>query len=178
MVLNGGERPLVRSFWPLPGGDGHFCESLTEFISATDGEPSWDEYSTRVRQRLPQVTSPKAARQYAGVVRQLGFLESNGVGVKATPRGRRYLRSRDQKIVRDALFENIDGMWELVDLLRAEPRRIGLLLEDMQELGFEWRTHSQIRYRLQWLREAGVVSKQGVARPVYSVTGRLPKRPK
>jgi hypothetical protein len=146
--------------------------SLTVFVElATDGLAT-DRYTIAVVRAFPGVTSHKAARSYTKVVIDLGLIDRVDGRVVATPLGRRYLKSQSRAIVRKALSERIAGIDELVEELERKPDRIGLLLPRLQTRGFPWRTASQIRYRLRWLEEVGVVTKTGKARPIYSLARR------
>jgi len=138
--------------------------------------PDRDTFEARLRKRFPRVTSPSTARGYTLVASSLGFLECGNGWVGATSTGAKFVDTGDGELVRDALFERIAGVWELCELLREEPRRIGLLLPAMQELGFGWQTDKQLRYRLRWLEEVGLVAGEGEARVVYSMTAPMPRR--
>ncbi len=127
-------------------------------------------------QKKYSLQSSKSARQYVAVAVDLGFLEVHEGQLQATASGKRLAETGDRTLVRSALFKRIDGMWTLCELLHEQPRRIGLLLEPMQEAGFNWQTDRQIRYRLRWLEEAGVVESRGKARTQYSLTNGIPRR--
>ena len=166
----------AASIWPLPGGTGHLLESLGTFIDLAADRPLVDDYVYAVIDEFPGVTSAKAARSYMRVVIDLGFAETSRGRISITPDGRRFRRSGSPKIVRDALRKRIAGIDELIDELKTEPDRIGLLLPRMQGRGFAWTTTSQVRYRLRWLEEVGMVTQEGRARPIYSIVS--PKRAK
>lgn len=169
--------PLARSLWPLPGGRGSYVSTLETITDKAATAGHVDDLVAFLLERFPQVTSTKTARSYLHVPADLGFINFEfGGAISQTAQGRRLVRTGDPLLVRDALFTRIAGVWELVDLLRAQPRRIGLLVQPMRDAGFEWKTDRQIRYRLRWLEEAGVVSPAGKAYVVYSVTGKLPRR--
>ena len=161
-------RRKVQSLWPLPGGTGNFLESLSIFINLAADHPKVDDYISAVIDKFPGVSSAKAARSYMRVVIDLGFMKTAEGGVGVTPDGRRFSNSRNSKVVRDASLDRIAGVDELMDELKNAPDRIGLILSRMQARGFAWTTPSQVRYRLRWLEEVGMVTQEGRARPIYS----------
>jgi hypothetical protein len=61
----------------------------------------------------------------------------------------------------------VDGVSEVIQLLRRQPMRIGRLHERMQADGYRWSTLGQVRYRLRWLEEVGAVTRFGTVRPEY-----------
>lgn len=164
----------AQSIWPLPGGTGHLLESLHTFVGLAASRPTTDDYIDSVIDEFPGVTSAKAARSYMRVAIDLGFIETSGGRIVLSPDGVRFRRSHSTRLVRDALLDRIAGVDDLIDELTASPTRIGLLLPRMQARGYSWQTTSQVRYRLRWLEEVGVVSQEGRARPIYSIVN--PKR--
>lgn len=126
-----------------------------------------------VLSEFQSVTSRKAARSYLQVVATLGLIECRRRNIEVTGSGKRFLRTRDPRIVKSALMDRVAGVAEIIDVLNETPLRIGLLLPRVQALGFEsWTTASQIRHRLRWLEEVGVVESRGNARPVYYVSSK------
>lgn len=156
--------------WPLPGGGDSYLSSLREFIMIAEEGPTREEFIERIVDLFPGVTSSKTAGSYLLVTRSLGFLELRKNRVGVTKAGRDYLRTDDLKIVRQALVERIAGVRELLDELKRErkPARIGTLQERMATHGFAWRTLSQLRYRLKWLEQVGLVQHVGKKYPEYS----------
>lgn len=163
------EGSQARALWPLPGGAGNYLGALRRFLDLAEDEPHVDEFTSRVVRKNKTVSSAKAARSYLHVVIDLGFLAMKRGSVVRTQEGEKFVSSNDFNIVRQALVERVAGVSDLLDELRRQPDRIGLLLPRMQALGYRWQTASQIRYRLRWLEEVGMVKKEGRARPVYSL---------
>lgn len=119
---------------------------------------------------FPNVTSTKAARSYLHVVETLGLVEMRPATLVLTRTGERYLETQDPKIIKKALFDRVAAVREIVESLSQNPTRLGLLLEDLA--GHDvvaWSTLSQVRYRVQWLMEVGVLGSRGKGRPEYYV---------
>jgi len=170
-VVDRSER-TVRSLWPLPGGTGKYLASLARFVSLAEDNPHIDEYVQRVVKSFRGVVSEKTARSYTHVAIDLGMLELHRNHVTATADGVRFAKTRDARIVEAALRSKIAGVDELLGELAAEPARIGELLPRMKSKGFNWTGLSQVRYRLRWLQEVGLVTAEGRARPIYALVAR------
>lgn len=113
------------------------------------------------------LTSAKAAKSYLRVGDALGLIEVTASSVYLTKAGAAYLKKPSSTALQAALRQNIQGCEELLAILRKRPLRIGRLLEEMAKEGHGWTTDSQLRYRLRWLEEAGVVERRGKGRPEY-----------
>ncbi len=159
----------ARSLWPLPGGAGRYLDSLRAILHMVDGTTDTEEVLGRMVVEFDKTKSLKAARSYLHVVADLGFIDLDGPVVRLTSSGRSYHQAGDAKLVRKALLSRIEGVTEMLQLLGRRPMRIGLLHERMKEAGFNWKTVSQVRYRLRWLEEVGTVTRHGAGRPEYRV---------
>ncbi|QLQ09120.1 MAG: hypothetical protein HZY75_00485 [Nocardioidaceae bacterium] len=129
-----------------------------------------DDAVDAVVQGFDGVSSRKAAGSYLRVAMILGLLEIDGPRCEVTPAGDAFLKRRGVKArqqVQELLLSRVDGVEDLVDLIRERPRRIGLLLQEMNRLGFPWAKDTQVRYRLRWLEATGAVCREGRARPLY-----------
>lgn len=159
----------ARSLWPLPGGTGQYLASLSTILHLVAETTDTDTVLDQIVANFDRARSHKTARSYLRVVDSLGLARLDGPVVRLTPLGREYLRTRDPAIVRAALLDRVEGTAELLSLLRQQPARIGLLHQRMRANGYQWRTLSQVRYRLRWLEEVGAVTRHGRARPEYRV---------
>lgn len=130
-----------------------------------------DDAVDAVVQHFDGVSSRKTAGSYLRVAKILGLLEIDGPRCEVTPAGDAFLKYRSARRrgqqVHDLLLSRVAGVEELVDLLRERPRRIGLLLQEMNRLGFTWAKDAQVRHRLRWLESVGAVCREGRARPLY-----------
>lgn len=161
---------ISRTLWPLPGGTGSYLTSLSLILQLVAESTDADAAVAALVERFDQVSSPKASRTYLHVVADLGLIELDGYHVDVTETGIEYLKTRDPQLVERSLLDRIEGVTDIIDMLRARPRRIGLLHSELKQRGFaSWTTDKQIRYRLRWLEEVGLVGKRGKARPEYFV---------
>lgn len=117
------------------------------------------------------LSSRNTAYSYLRVIHDLGLLEVKPTRVYKTPKGQDYLETQDRKIIAEALLNRIAGTQEVIQSLSKSPMPIGKLFEQMGELGYDsWKTKAQLRYRLHWLQEIGLVKKVGSnTRPTYEV---------
>lgn len=113
------------------------------------------------------VSSGKSARSYLHVAATLGLLHLDGPFCEVTPDGNAFLRDREPGRIRGLLIERVAGVEELLELLKTRPQRLGVLHAEMRRLGFTWVRNTQVRYRLRWLEEVGLVRREGKGRPVY-----------
>lgn len=156
----------LRTLWPLPGGSGHYLDSLAQIVEIVAGTTDVGNVVTRMVESF-NLSSPKAARSYLRVLGSLGMVELAGSSIYLTTEGSRFRAERASTIVRHALLTRIAGCDEILTILRRRPLRIGLLGEELHVQGYGWATLSQLRYRLRWLEEVGLVKRRGSARPEY-----------
>lgn len=162
-----GKREKHRTLWPVPGGRGKFLKTLKLFLGLAEGDPSVDSFVTQIVRRCRGVSSRKAAMSYMRVPINLGLLSIWRGQVSLTDDGQDFLSSGDVQIVRDALFEQIAGVSELYQIVVKHPARLGILTEYLRAEGYVWAGASQVRYRLHWLAEVGVLGTRGGGRPEY-----------
>lgn len=158
-----------RTLWPLPGGTGQYLATATAILgraaSSTSAEALLDWFLNEF-----ELDSRRTAQSYIRVLHALGLIELVGLSVYVTTDGQRFLETGDVDIVRRALTVRISGVDDVLELLGRRPLRIGALTAAMKEAGYDWSTDSQVRYRLRWLEEVGLVSRHGKARPEYRLT--------
>lgn len=161
----------ARTLWPLPGGAQTYGDSLLYVLGMVSSHTDTGQVVEGLMDRS-QLKSSKAGRSYLRVIHTLGFVDLVGQSVYLTESGRAYLGSPSRAALADALLSRVAGCEEIVALLRPRPLRISALAERMADQGYEWSTLSQLRYRLRWLEEAGLVERHGIARPEYALTAR------
>jgi hypothetical protein len=155
--------------WPLPGGVGHYMETLLWLVEVAQSVPVGTDIVDAMMERY-SLSSRKTALSYLRVPHSLGFLELIGDSVYVTDQGNALLKSKDKHLVEAALLQRIEGCRVVIEALTERPRRLGHLIEQMSDMGFEqWSTGSQLRYRLRWLEECGVVERIGTTRPEYKL---------
>lgn len=163
------QAPKFRTLWPLPGGSGQYLRTTAAILHRASASTSADAVLDWFVATY-SLDSLKTARSYLRVLHVLGLLEAVGLSVYVTSDGRRFLESGDVDILRRALIERISGVDDLLKILARRPLRLGPLTAAMSEAGYPWRTPSQVRYRLRWLEEVGLIARHGKARPEYRLT--------
>lgn len=159
-----------RSIWPLPGGRGNYLKTMLWILEKVRPAMQTEELLDIVIKHF-KLSSRNTAYSYLRVIHDLGLLEVKPTRVDKTPKGQDYLETQDREIVTDALFNRISGTQEVIQILSKSPMSIGRLFEEMKKLGYDnWKTKTQLRYRLHWLQEVGIVEKVGSnTRPTYEV---------
>lgn len=157
----------ARSLWPLPGGSGHFLDTLRWVLQQVHETTDTETIERRMTERYG-LTSRTTARKYLAVPHTLGLIDLSTTLVFLEESGQRYLDDPRPALIREILFDRVDGCDHLVDILGARPLRIGPIFEQMRERGYtSWTTASQVRYRLRWLEEVGVIERSAGRRPFY-----------
>ena len=157
-----------KTLWPLPGGAGHYVQTLRYILQLASESDDLDQLLEVLSERY-KLVSYKAARSYTNVAKTLGFIDIEGRLVHLTPAGHGALAGQLQDLLGPALMERVSACHEVIEILRVRPHRIGRLRKLLAEEGFDWGTDAQLRYRLRWLEEAGIVSRIGQAAPMYGV---------
>jgi hypothetical protein len=158
------------SLWPLPGGRGHYIETLLAMLTlVSDSEPTLDEFIGWMIDQYERVNSRKAAKGYIEVLRLAGLAESRGDRLVLTADAASYLASVDREELYLIMTRHIAGLEETLQRLRQSPASVQELSRHLnQVLGTDWNTDAQANWRVLWLECFGKVSRQGdqyVARP-------------
>ena len=159
-----------QTLWPMPGGANTYIESLRDILRIVERAASTSDAVAAVIASFPGVSSAKTAYSYLKVPTYLGLAFLDGPICELTGDGQKYLLSGQPADLRELLVERVAGVRELLELIAARPRRIGLLHAAMTDQGFGWSRDTQVRYRLRWLEAVGAISREGKARPLYRLT--------
>jgi hypothetical protein len=147
------------SVWPLPGGGKVWKQSLDVMLRyvAESGPTVRDAIDWMLR-RFDRVNSEKVARGYWQVPRSFGLMETVGERLALTADGALYLDSPRREVLLRLLRESVAGFDELVAALDAGTLTTadGLTLLN-QTLGVGWESDAQVKFRLGWLENLGVV---------------------
>lgn len=129
-----------------------------------NGPESIDSFADAFMDAFPSVNSKRLARAYLRhTLVPLGVVEINSNAVGATSIGRKFAstasNAEKRRQLASLLKSRIWGVREMVRLLGPGPKSIRWILAEMQADGFPWRSDWQVRYRLNWMRTAGMVER-------------------
>ena len=150
------------SVWPLPGGGQVWKQSLDTMLGyVADASPTVRDAISWLLQRFDRVNSEKVARGYWQVPRSFGLLETVGERMALTADGAAYLESPDSDNLLQLLRSSVAGFDELLIALRGHPLTADEGLKLLNEaLDVEWESDAQVKFRLGWLENLGVVSQR------------------
>ena len=161
----------ARSIQGLPGRAEDYPDTLRQLLVVlADGDMSIGDF-VRVVMSDYEITESSAKSVLYNALRVLDFVECDGTSVGLTEAGRRYVRNPEPALIGEALRENLVGVSDILEVLGERPQRMSDLHAAMNERGFAWKSAWQIRYRLKWLRTAGLVRRRSEAES----TGRYPE---
>lgn len=81
-----------------------------------------------------------------------------------TPSGRKFSRTGDLLVLRQALFDRIVGVEELLEEMSKGPATCPVLTEQLADRGILWNHPMAVRYRVWWLLAAGAVGSKRESR--------------
>lgn len=162
--------PIFQTLWPMPGGSDSYLASLADVLRLASDATDTHTAVEALVQHFQNVTSTKAAYSYLRVPVILGLLDIDGPACDLSREGKAFLKRPTGKQLRRLLTERVAGVDDLLRLIGEKPRRIGLLHNEMNELGYGWTKQTQVRYRLRWLEAAGAIRREGAGRPLYRLT--------
>lgn len=152
---------MSASIWPLPGGIENYEDTLRQMLQLCWEPIPIDQYVAALIEKYPTVSSVRTARSYVyNVLGVLGFADIDRGIVVASATGRSYVETSDPALIESALRTRLTGVDELLEELKRQPRPISELLDAMRSRGFDWASDWQLRFRLRWLRVAGVVERR------------------
>lgn len=161
----------ARSIQGLPGRAGDYPATLQRLLEVlADGDVPIADFVDRLMTEYG-TTKTSAKSVLYNVLRVLDFVECDRVSVGLTETGRRYLADPEPTLIGHALIENVVGVTDILEVLGERPQPISSLHEAMRARGFGWQSDWQVRYRLKWLRTAGLVLRRTEAES----SGRYPE---
>lgn len=158
-----GRSEKVRTVWPLPGGGSAWKQTLDSMLSYVAAEgPTVHDAIQWLLSTFEKANSEKVARSYWQVPRSFGLLTTGGEQMALTAAGAAYLETTDSQHLLQQIRRCVSGFDEL--LAELENRKLtteqGLtLLNDAIAAG--WQSDAQVKYRLGWLENLGVVEQRG-----------------
>lgn len=112
------------------------------------------------------VDSTKTARSYLAVAATLGLATVTGPYCELTDAGEVFVATGDQAILREGLCTRVVGVTEIMQVTRR-PQTVGAITDSLRVQNIEWSGRAQIRHRLRWMVEAGLITRRGSTRPVF-----------
>lgn len=151
--------------WPLPGGRKGWLRSLQRMLrEVVESDPTVSSAVEWMIKSFANVQSEGAARSYWNVPRRMGLIEVLGERLQLTEAGATYLSTGDDAVLLGQIEATIAGISELLEALREAPLDESQALEVLRsKLGVTWQTTAQVKHRLGWLENLGVVRRRGKA---------------
>jgi len=109
---------------------------------------------------FPGVRSTSTSRGYVSVLVTLGLVEVVGRTVRPTAEGRRFRRSGDRGVLREALVRRVYGVEELLEELTVGPTTCPDLTRMLAARDVAWNHPMAVRYRVWWLVATDAVRAQ------------------
>lgn len=154
-----------RNLWPLPGGAGAYAANLRSLVQVVADGASRQELEAFVAQSAPSVQSASTVRGYAAVPVTLGLVDRQASGkLVLTPPGEKFARTGDLLVLRQALFDRIVGVEELLAEVAKRPATCPVLTERLADHGIFWNHPMAVRYRVWWLVAAAAVDSKRESR--------------
>lgn len=152
----------LKGIWPLPGGTRNFVATLLDVLQKVRSESlTLDELVAWLKEKYA-LSGSSAPAGYIRVIREpLGFFENSNGRIRLTSTAQKFMETRNNQIVLDALRGRILGFEEIFQIL-ANGRRLELEeihKELTEKCQVEWKTTTQTFYRLLWLVNLGCVGR-------------------
>jgi len=158
----------LRGLRFLPGGTGKYVDTLIKCLGFVKGEgPDEERLKRWFYETFPQVRGERAVKGYVSVLEnQFALIKKKEERFVLTEDGKRFLETRDSKLLFQIMADRINGVQDILQLLSVKPcsfREVDSALRTR----FGWKKHYQTYYRLGWLQSLGYVTKIG---RTYSLT--------
>ena len=151
----------MLSVWPLPGGGQVWKQSLDTMLRYVAGSgPTMRDAIEWMLRQFDRLNSEKVARGYWQVPRSFGLLETVGERMQLTADGSTYIESGDSDLLVAFIRQSVAGFDELLEALHegSVSTDEGLILLN-EKLGVGWESDAQVKFRLSWLENLGVVTQ-------------------
>lgn len=166
-----------QSFWPLPGGNEKYVETLLEISNFVSKEKPKVESLKAHLLTFPKVTKSINVRSYINTaLLHSGLFSKDGDYIKLTLDGKKFLEERDIKFLYKILVKNVVGFDETLKIIARNPCNLETLREElMKELednDLSWTAaYGQPYWRACWLRSMSLINFNG---HIYTIseTGR------
>jgi len=130
-------------------------------MAMTKGGVVLHHLEQKIQKSFPQIRSTSTSRGYVGVLITIGLLERNSERLIDTSKmGRRFEETDDTRIIGSLLVDRVQGVDEILDALCRRQMSYPDLREYLPDQGIHWQNAMALRYRIWWLRAAGVIETE------------------
>jgi len=124
--------------------------------------PSRAKFQKWFLQQFPSVKSKRSVEDWVSTLENLALINSSLDRISLTDKGKFFLKTRDKKIVYEALDEKYVAVHDILELLREKPSTLAEIASFLEDrTGVKWRTRTQYSIRLSWLQDLDCVTKNG-----------------
>jgi hypothetical protein len=149
------------SVWPLPGGRRAWKATLDAMVRHVATEaPTVQQAIAWLIATYEKASSEKVARGYWQVLRSFGLIELSGEQLGLSIDGAEYHEAPTESRLLAIIRSHAAGFDEIIRHLQDQPLTAEQLLQHMRDdLGVTWETDAQIRFRMGWLENLGMVEE-------------------
>lgn len=165
------------SVWPLPGGRRAWKATLDAMADHVAAEaPTVQQAITWLITTYEKASSEKVARGYWQVPRSFGLIDLNGEQLTLTVEGAEYHDEPTTNHLLALMRRHAAGFDEILSHLADRSCTTEELLQHQRnDLGVTWETDAQIRFRMGWLENVGVVREDNGHWRLADATGPAPE---
>ncbi len=156
-----------QSFWPLPGGNEKYVETLLELSNFVNVEKPTAALLKDHLLSYPNVTKGLNARGYLNsAMLHSGLFAKDGDYIVLTSDGLKFLEERDNRFLFRVLDENVIGFKETIKIIARKPCDLETLREqlmvELKDYELSWTAaYGQPYWRAGWLRSMGFINFDG-----------------
>ena len=147
-----------KAMWPLAGGAEQYLSTL-EWILRQCQASDRQLASIAAQYGLHFGINESVGTKQVEMLRGFGLLDVDSDRCVPSSSAVRWLETGRSEIVIGAIHANMRLVGELLDVMRLPRSREHLRHVANDDFGLGWKTLSQVAYRLNWLRSAGLTKK-------------------
>lgn len=150
------------SVWPLPGGRRAWKTTLDAMVQHVATEaPTVQQAIAWLITTFEKASSEKVARGYWQVLRSFGLIELSGEQLGLSVDGAEYHEDPTRARLLATIRNHVAGFDEIIGHLQDQPLTTDQLLGHIRnDLGVTWETDAQIKFRMGWLENVGIVEER------------------
>jgi predicted transcriptional regulator len=163
VTVRGDSTELKKRLGALPGNANEYLSALTKCLEfVEERNPSEAELQKWFLREFLPVKSKRLVKDYIRTIENLGLIARTRDNFTLSDKAKKFLRTRDKKILYEILQNTYVAVYDILELLREKPstlKEIQSFLE--KKAGVKWQTRTQYSLRLSWLLSLGYVTKSG-----------------